>query len=74
MYNNYGLKRLRDELDKLIEEQERQFANRSDFYYSDEHCLVRAFFEEENKKPPHLRNGICMISCPCSRCSITCVC
>ena len=35
----------------------------------EEVCLVQSFFEEEAKKPPHLRSGVCMISCPCKRCN-----
>lgn len=35
----------------------------------DEQCLVRDFFENEKKKAPHLRASVCMISCPCKRCT-----
>jgi hypothetical protein len=35
----------------------------------EENCLIDAYFAEENKKPPHLRNNYCLISCPCPKCS-----
>jgi len=35
----------------------------------EEPCLIRAFFESEQKKPPAQRQTSCMISCPCSRCT-----
>lgn len=35
----------------------------------EEYCAVRAFFEHEAQKSPHLRQTSCMISCRCSRCN-----
>ena len=36
---------------------------------NDEHCLVEAFFREQEKLPRAQRKNYCHLYCPCSRCN-----
>jgi hypothetical protein len=35
----------------------------------EQHCLLDAFFKEQQKLPVHMRSEAAMISCPCRKCN-----